>query len=152
MNQIIRKLNPAVDRKFLILIAGVAWCAVGIMLVSMAASWLINFEGRGRILFAAAGILAAMPLYYFGFLKIADRNLNRLLPLKEKRCLFSFITWKSYLIIPVMVGMGIALRHSPIPKKELSIVYNGIGLALFLSGIRYVRTSIILFLIKTSVK
>jgi hypothetical protein len=38
-----------------------------------------------------------------------------------------------------MVSMGIALRHSSIPKHYLSILYNGIGLALFLSGIRYFR-------------
>ena len=49
------------------------------------------------------------------------------------------MTWRSYLIVLVMVSMGIALRHSPIPKKYLSVLYNGIGLALFLSGIRYLR-------------
>jgi hypothetical protein len=38
-----------------------------------------------------------------------------------------------------MVSMGIALRHSAIPKQYLSILYNGIGLALFLSGTRYLR-------------
>jgi len=31
--------------------------------------------------------------------KIADKNLNRLLPLTEKKCIFSFMTWKSYLIV-----------------------------------------------------
>jgi len=38
-----------------------------------------------------------------------------------------------------MVSMGIALRHSSLPKQYLSILYNGIGLGLFLSGIRYFR-------------
>jgi hypothetical protein len=46
---------------------------------------------------------------------------------------------KSYLIVIIMISMGIALRHSSIPKRYLSILYNGIGLALFLSGIRYFR-------------
>jgi hypothetical protein len=85
-----------------------------------------------------------MPIHHFGFLKIADKNLNRLLPLTEKKCLFSFMTWRSYLIVLVMVSMGIALRHSSIPKPYLSILYNGIGLALFLSGIRYLRFFIML--------
>jgi hypothetical protein len=49
------------------------------------------------------------------------------------------MTWKSYLIVLVMVSMGIALRHSSLPKQYLSILYNGIGLGLFLSGIRYFR-------------
>jgi hypothetical protein len=80
-----------------------------------------------------------MPIHHFGFLKIADKNLNRILLLKEKQNPFYFMTFKSYLIVLVMVSMGIALRHSAIPKRYLSILYNGIGLALFLSGIRYFR-------------
>jgi hypothetical protein len=49
------------------------------------------------------------------------------------------MTWRSYIIVVIMVSMGITLRHSSIPKQYLSILYNGIGLALFLSGIRYFR-------------
>jgi hypothetical protein len=142
MKTLIYRLNPAVDKRFLILLAGACWCGVGVMLVSFAISWLENFEGKGKILYYLAGFLAAMPIHHFGFLKLADKNLKRLLPLSEKRCLFSFITWKSYLIIVIMVAMGITLRHSNIPKQYLSILYNGIGLGLFLSGIRYFRFSL----------
>jgi hypothetical protein len=49
------------------------------------------------------------------------------------------MTWKSYLIIPVMASMGFIIRHSGISKQYIAIIYGGIGLALFLSGIRYVR-------------
>jgi cyanate permease len=134
-------LNPAVDKKILVLLAGMMWCGVGVMLVSFAVSWLSQVEGGRRVLFYSAGFLTAMPIHHFGFLKIADKNLNRLLPLTEKKCVFSFMTWRSYLIVLIMVSMGIALRHSAIPKQYLSILYNGIGLALFLSGLRYFRFS-----------
>ena len=119
--------------------AGLMWCGVGVMLIRYAISWLSLCNGKEQIFFYSAGFLAAMPIHHFGFLKLADKNINRLLPSTEKQSLFSFITPKSYLIIIVMVSMGIALRHSPIPKKYLSLLYNGIGLALFLSGIRYFR-------------
>jgi hypothetical protein len=135
----IKKFTPAVDKRILVLLAGIMWCGVGIMLVSFAFSWLLPYSGRIKAIYFTAGFLAAMPIHHFGFLKIADKNLNRLLPLTEKRCLFSFITWRSYGIILIMVSMGIALRHSSIPKTYLSVLYNGIGLALFLSGIRYFR-------------
>ena len=55
------------------------------------------------------------------------------------KCVFSFMTWKSYVIVAVMVAMGALLRHSPIPKPYLAILYIGIGLALLLSSIRYLR-------------
>jgi hypothetical protein len=135
----LKKLNPVVDKKVLVLLAGVMWCGVGIMLVSFAVTWLSLYRGAGRLLFYMAGFIAAMPIHHFGFLRIADKNLNRHLLLTEKKSIFSFMTLKSYFIVLIMVFMGIALRHSPIPKQYLSILYNGIGLALFLSGIRYFR-------------
>jgi len=135
----IEKLNPSVDKKVLILLAGVMWCGVGIMLICFAVTWLRRYNGSGVLLFYFAGFLAAMPIHHFGFLKLADKNLNRLLTIIEKRSVFTFMTVKSYFIIVIMVSMGVALRHSSIPKQYLSILYNGIGLGLFLSGLRYMR-------------
>jgi len=143
--RLLDQINPRVDKKILILIAGIMWCGVGVMLISFAETWLGRYDGKGVLLYYTAGFLAAMPIHHFGFLKLADKNLARLLPLNEKRCVFSFITWKSYIIIVVMMTMGITLRHSSIPKQYLSILYNGIGLGLFLSGIRYFRNSFKLF-------
>jgi len=146
----IKKITPSVDKKILVLLAGIMWCGVGVMLVCFAISWLSPYNGREQGLYYAMGFLMAVPIHHFGFLKIADKNLKRLLPLTEKRCLFSFMTWRSYIIVLIMVSAGIALRHSSIPKRYLSILYNGIGLALFLSGIMYFRFFFKLLLTKRS--
>jgi hypothetical protein len=139
LNMDLRKFTPVADKKILILLPGVMWCGVGVMLVSFAVSWLSPYPRNEEFFYFLAGFIAAMPIHHFGFLKIVDKNLKRLLPLTEKRCVFSFMTLKSYLTVLVMVAMGIALRHSSLPKRYLSVLYNGIGLALFLSGIRYFR-------------
>jgi hypothetical protein len=143
---ILQKLNPAVEKKYLIMLAGIVWCGVGIMLISFAVSWLNKYDGKGTGWYYLAGFAAAMPIHHFGFLRLADKNIERLMAVEGKKCLFSFITWKSYLIIIIMVSMGIALRRSSLPKQYLSILYNGIGLGLFLSGTRYFRKSINLML------
>jgi uncharacterized membrane protein len=120
------------------------------MLIFFAVSWLNHFNGKGLLIYYAAGFLAAMPIHHFGFLKIADKNLKRLLPLTEKKSVFSFMTWRSCFIVLIMISLGITLRHSSIPKQYLSILYNGIGLALFLSGIRYFRFFVKLLSAKTT--
>jgi hypothetical protein len=135
----IKKLTLSVDKSILTLLAGLMWCGVGIMLVRYAVSWLSIYTWKEQLFFYTLGFLAAMPIHHFGFLKIADKNLNRILLLTGKTSPFSFMTWKSYIIVLIMVSMGIAMRHSSIPKRYLSILYDGIGLALFLSGIRYFR-------------
>jgi len=138
MTGFIEKLKPAIPRKILFALAGIMWCCVGMMLASMAVRWLSDYTGHSWI-FAATGLIAALLIHHFGFLKIADKNLRRISQLSEKPCAFSFISWKSYLLIISMVTLGITLRHTSIPKQYLSIIYMGIGMALFLSSIRYFR-------------
>jgi hypothetical protein len=135
----IKKYKPAVPKAVLLFLAGGLWCGVGCMLLLLAASWLREAVQINRALFAGAGVVLALFIHHFGFLKIVDKNLGRILPADEKKCVFSFMPWKSYLIIPVMITLGILLRHSALPKHYLAILYIAIGLALLLSSVRYMR-------------
>ncbi len=135
----LRTFTPSVDKKTLILLAGLMWCGVGVMLISYAVSWLSVLMVKKQIAFYVIGFSVALPIHVYGFSKIAGKNLERLLPMIEKKCIFSFMTWKSYIVVLFMVSLGITLRHSSLPKQYLSIVYNGIGLALFLSGTKYLK-------------
>ena len=133
------KIKPAVEKRVLILLSGMVWIVVGTILLTFAYSWLQTTPISIALRFTALGFAAALLIHHFGFLKIVDKNLGRILPMEGKKCAFSFMTWKSYLIVLVMVTMGIVLRHSPIPKSYLAILYVGIGLALILSSVRYIR-------------
>jgi len=124
------KYKPAVTKFVLLVLAGGLWICVGVMLLSLAVSWLLESANSDRYVFAGSGVVLALLVHHFGFLRIVDKNLERLLPGDKKRCIFSFMPWKSYLLIPVMIAMGIILRHSPVPKEYLAILYSGIGLAL----------------------
>lgn len=136
------KFKPAVPKKVLLVFAGLMWFSVGIMLSTMAFRWLYDYEGNSW-LYAVSGFIAALIIHHFGFLKIVDKNLGRISRLPGKPCIFSFISWKSYVTILIMVTLGITLRHSSIPKQFLSLIYLGIGFALFLSSIRYFRNLLI---------
>lgn len=126
----------------LLFLSGIVWDCVGIMLLILAFSWLRLTPDVNIYLFTGTGILLALASHHFGFLRIVDTNLKRILKTDDKKCLFSFIPWKSYLIIIVMITMGAILRHSMIPKQYLAILYIGIGLALILSSVRYIRVFI----------
>jgi len=135
----IDRLRPAVANSTLILLAGLVWTGVGILLLSYSWSWL-SVESQATVyLFSAAGVAAALIIHHFGFLRIADRNLERILRTEDRKCLFAFIPYRSYLTIALMVLMGALLRHSSIPRTYLSVLYTGIGLALVLSSVRYLR-------------
>ena len=139
MNRKIAKIKPAVNKRVLLFLAGFMWLGVGTMMLFLSFSWLNPYRVRNSFLFGGMGVIVALVVHHFGFLKIVDKNLGRILPMEGTKCVFSFITWKSYIIVAVMVAMGALLRHSPIPKPYLSILYIGIGLALLLSSVRYLR-------------
>jgi hypothetical protein len=139
MKKNLNRLKPAVDKRVLLFLAGLMWIGVGAMLLFLSYTWLNAFQDPDSFLFEGIGVAAAMLIHHFGFLKIVDKNLGRILPMEGKRCVFSFLSWKSYLMIAPMIAMGVLLRHSAIPKRYLSILYTGIGLALVLSSIRYLR-------------
>ncbi len=120
-------------------LAGFVWICVGVMLLILASSWLSNAANTNIAVFVAAGVVLALLVHHFGFLRIVNKNLKRILSMDGKKCLFAFIPWRSYLIIAVMIAMGIILRRSAIPKQYLAVLYIGIGLALILSSIRYMR-------------
>ncbi len=135
-----KKYKPAVTNSVLLFLAGFMWACVGTMLLFLAFSWLSAASRPTFYLFGGTGVVFALMVHHFGFLKIVDKNLDRILPMDEKQCLFAFIPWKSYLIIAFMITMGAILRHSSIPKPYLAILYTTIGLALVLSSVRYIRT------------
>jgi hypothetical protein len=135
-------LTPAVDKRVLLLLAGVMWVGVGLMLVRLAWVWLSAPGVHGAMAYAAGGTAAALVIHHFGFLKVVDKNLGRILPMEGKHCVFSFMSWKSYILVAIMITMGALLRHSAIPKSWLSVLYIGIGLSLVLSSVRYLRVLI----------
>jgi hypothetical protein len=139
MNVIVHKFKPAVQKPVLLFLSGLMWFGVGILLNSYAVHWLLDYGKKPAFLFAGIGFTAALIIHHYGFLKLADKNLGRISIMKDKPCVFSFMSWKSYIIVAIMVTLGITLRHSSIPKQYLSMIYIGIGLALLFSSIRYFR-------------
>ncbi len=136
---LLKDLRPAVSKYWLLTVAGLTWSIVGTLLCRRAYHWFTGIHKSWAIPLEGASLLLALIVHHFGFSKIAGRNIERLCHLTEKTCIFAFQTWKGYLIIGFMIALGSLLRHSPIPKLCLAIVYVTIGGALFLSSLSYFK-------------
>ena len=130
-------LKPTLPKRWLLIVAGAMWSAVGIMLLNYAVTWLTLSFSIPAILLGVLGIILSVMVNRWGFSKIALKNIERILALNEKACLFSFQAWKSYLLILVMVSTGIFLRNSAIPKVYLAVVCTTIGGALIQASVKY---------------
>jgi uncharacterized membrane protein len=133
------KYDPAVDKKFLVALSGIIWTVVGLALCTLAVKWLSQTPAKSVLVLGLAGIILSLLIHHFGFLKIVDKNIARIMAKEGKVCIFGFQPWKSYLLIMVMIVMGMTLRNSTVPKPYLAIIYIGFGGAMLLSSLRYHR-------------
>jgi len=133
-----RDLLP-VGRAGLFAIAGIIWTAVGILLLTYAATWLAPVALPLELELAAGGLVVAAIFVRFVFSGIVRKNIARIDAGPECASIFAFQGWKSYLITAFMIGLGITLRHSALPKPGLAVMYEGIGLALLLTSLLYHR-------------
>lgn len=133
------KLKPAAKKMWLQLLAGLMWSGVGLMLVRIAWRWLIEVELTTEVLLLIAGLALAAAIYFWGFSKLAGKNIRRIQAIpNQKPCLFAFQAWTSYPLVAVMIAMGIYLRmYSSFPHPLLAIAYLGLGGGLFGSSLHY---------------
>ncbi len=64
------KYKPAVKNTFLIFLAGIVWAGVGVMLLSLACSWLSAASVTLRYLYAGAGVLLALILSSVRYIRV----------------------------------------------------------------------------------
>lgn len=133
----LKSFNPAVSKPWLLLLAGLMWSAVGLMLCSMAYRWLAEMHSAWAIGLGLGGLALALVTYRFGFVHIANKNIQRLQAILDKVCVFAFMPWKSYFLVAGMMTLGILLRSSGVPHVYLAEIYTTIGAALFLSSLHY---------------
>jgi hypothetical protein len=94
-------------------------------------SWLATTEKLWLILLAMiAGSLKSL----FILDNSAKKGVYRLLALADGTCLGAVYSIKTWLLVLIMIGSGIILRHSSLPKELLGSVYMTIGWALFFSS------------------
>jgi hypothetical protein len=94
-------------------------------------SWLATTEKLWLILPAMiAGSLKSL----FILDNSARKGVYRLLALADGTCLGAVYSIKTWLLVLIMIGSGIILRHSSLPKELLGSVYMTIGWALFFSS------------------
>jgi hypothetical protein len=139
---LLQTLKPAVERRWLYVAAALLWGAAGLMLCGRAYGWLIHERLSTALPFALAGIASGVVIYRFKFSHIAARNVRRIESLSERVSIFAFQSPLTYLLIALMMGLGIALRRSSIPKPYLAVLYIGIGLGLLIASGDYYQQAV----------
>ena len=132
------KQKLSIPNKYLILIAGVVWMFAGMMVIKTGVPLFIT---QGTYTFSV--LLAAsvfLIFYFFIFSKLVEKHTIRInKDNRTKMFVMEFFDKKSYLIMAIMVLGGITIRKfGLLPAFFIGFFYVGIGLALFLCGMKFV--------------
>jgi hypothetical protein len=133
------KLNPAIPRHYLFALAGVLWTAAGALLCVRGELWLEAFPLGTEFALETISIGLAVAGYFFFFVKVVRKNIDRIGRLPEHACMFAFTAWHGYIMIAVMMTIGITLRNTSIPRYYLSVPYTTMGIILLIGSLRFYR-------------
>ena len=131
----LHNLKPVVARHWLLLLAGFMWTAVGLMLLGRAIGWL--GMAQQTLAPAISGATIAVGSCGLMFRRVAHKNISRIHGLPDRVSLFAFNSIRGYLIIVFMIALGITLRHSPLRRDILAILYTAMGGALLMASLHF---------------
>ena len=128
-----------VNKKTLILIAGIVWAIAGFNIVRIG---LVAYQGNftwWRALLSVA-VYAVFQIFIFG--KMVKKHTDRILQYEDERQIFfRFFDTKSYLIMAFMMTMGISLRvFGLVPNGFIAYFYTGLGASLLTAGVLFIAS------------
>ena len=98
---------------------------------------------QSRVSYAApllAGAVAVGLIKAFLVLnRSADRVARRITERGDGKCLGGFLSWKTWILVAVMIALGRLLRASPLPKAPRGAIYCAVGTALLAGSARIWR-------------
>lgn len=140
---ILHLLKPGIPKRALLFLAGVMWTIAGSMLLWRGAM-MFSDNPKNLIIKLIFSVIVGGLFYYFMFDKISAKHTNRIKSLPyERPCAFSFFSWRSYIMMALMISMGVTLRKTGIvPTEYMAPFYIVMGTPLFISAIRFYKNGI----------
>lgn len=126
-----------VKKEHLLLIAGAVWFMAGFNVARLGMISYGNVEGAWYLYFLSLVVFALFGRMFFN---MTEKHTKRVLAYEESIPFWYFFDKKSYIIMILMMSMGIGLRATGLlPEGFIAFFYTGLGCALALSGILFLR-------------
>ena len=127
-----------VNRRTLLLIACVVWCAAGVNILRIGVEAYSSYLTWVNVLLSIV-VFSVFQRFVFG--RLVVKHTTRIGSYAEERQFFlKFFDGKSFVIMAIMMAGGIALRASGVaPERFVAVFYTGLGASLLLAGLLFGR-------------
>jgi hypothetical protein len=127
-----------IPKNSLMLIAGLVWCVAGAMVTTVGLPLELGLA-RSNLILLPLSLMIFGAFYFLVFSRLVRKHASRIRARPEDRLPFwQFFNTSSWVLMGVMMGGGMALRFSHLmPDWVIAFFYSGLGVALFLCGVRF---------------
>ncbi|MBI5442851.1 MAG: hypothetical protein HY900_16760 [Deltaproteobacteria bacterium] len=122
--------KPAAAARTHLLLGGLLWMCVGAGLSVAGTRWALQTGAAASAVLLAVGVALGLLKGKLVLERTARRSSERILRRGDGKCLGGFLSWQSWLFVVGMMALGAALRHSPVPRTLVAVVYVAVGVAL----------------------
>jgi len=131
--------KPGIPKRYLLIISGIVWSFAGLFLLIKGVSSIHRYSLPHTMLLSVIGIAGGLLFYIIVFEKISSKHTARIFRMKiHKPCLFSFFSFRNYILMIIMISSGILLKRTELLTGDpLYTFYFVMGLPLLLSAIKF---------------
>jgi hypothetical protein len=130
MTDLLTRLKPGVSQRVRLFLAAAAWTGVGLVLLILGARWFQEADPGLHPVLLAAAVAVGLAKAAFVLRPAARRVVTRIQCRGDDRCIGGFFSWRTWIIVAIMIFAGALLRHSDISPPLVALVYAAIGTAL----------------------
>ncbi|MHC4414344.1 MAG: hypothetical protein ACYS0G_03570 [Planctomycetota bacterium] len=136
MSDLLHRLKPAVSRRVQLLLAAGTWTVVGLTLVILGARWCLQEQTNLLPILLVAAVAVGLAKAVFVLRHAADRVVRRIQGRGDDRCVGGFFSWRTWILVAVMIIGGRLLRGAGMSPALVGAIYVAIGVALLLASWR----------------
>jgi hypothetical protein len=125
------RYKPGVSVRTHLFLAALIWSVVGFFLLT---NGFVLISVHGHPWYGAAGLILGTAKTFFVLDKVARKNMQRIKNFEDKVCIGSVYSWKTWVLVAAMIGLGRFLRTTVLPGEIVGLIYTAVGWALMLAS------------------
>ena len=125
------RCKPGVSVRTHLFLAGLIWSIVGFFLLTNGIVFILLAE---KMWLVPLGVVLGTVKTLFVLDRVARKNIVRIKEFGEKVCIGSVYSWKTWLLVAAMIGLGRFLRATVLPGEIVGLLYTAVGWALLLAS------------------
>ncbi len=130
MADLLTKLKPGVSRQVRLFLAAAAWTAVGLGLMIAGTRWTLWSDSSLHPVLLVAAAAVGLTKAFIILKHTANRVIGRIQASGDDRCIGGFFSWRTWILVAIMIAAGTLLRRSHVSRGVVGLVDVAIGIAL----------------------